>query len=234
MRQEFLLGRGLVQIRATNPTTSNTICQISYTSWKITHPGDNFLYNEELLDGALYLLGPGEEKTLGPIRTLETGCTQQDIANGDVLSTSAENLHAFYWEIKAWEAGSCSPPPPPPPPPPAPLSPALVDCLTPGVISNGILRNGVVNFTVNVGPVELSLVAFKWNGVTFLPQAFVRGEIRTFMPGNHTWAIQPEYPFRQEDLFCGRYPFGEALTDANFDYWAKRTIAGDWGPVTIK
>jgi hypothetical protein len=70
--------------------------------------------------------------------------------------------------------------------------------------------------------------------VTFLPQAFVRGEIRTFTPGNHTWAIQPEYPFRQEDLFCGRYPFGEALTDANFDYWAKRTIAGDWGPVTIK
>jgi hypothetical protein len=310
MKQDFL-GGGLVQIHATN-LTADTICEISYTSWKINNPGRSFLLNEEYLDGALYLLGPGEQKTLGPIRTLETGCTQHDIANSNTLSTRAEDLHAFYFEIRPWERGDCDAPRPPssPPPPPVvsvtaislcdtgvtvsangvvqatleidytdPATPdpvpvlvqfgaagsqtvdvqdrrsyswrvrvgtlvvasgqqtaceqtsALVDCLTPGVVTNGVLRNGVVSFTVNVGPVELSLVAFAWNGVTFLPQRFVRGELRTFMPGNHTWAIQPEGPFRQEDLFCGKYPFGEPLTDANFDYWARRTIAGDWGPV---
>jgi hypothetical protein len=89
--------------------------------------------------------------------------------------------------------------------------------------------NGVAKFTVDPGnSLLLSLVSFKFpNLLSFLPQIYVDRRVREFNEGTYEWSIPPAWPWRQEDLLCGEYPEGEDLTEANFDFWWERTIAGD-------
>jgi hypothetical protein len=102
--------------------------------------------------------------------------------------------------------------------------PVLAECV-PGVTVTGTILRGVANFTVHVGPVELSIVAFRFNGSTFLPQFWDAQETKVWPVGTHAWSIPARY---QEDLFCGAYPRGVDLTTANIDYWHARKIAGDF------
>jgi len=108
------------------------------------------------------------------------------------------------------------------PPPPPPL-----ECRTPGVVTNARVYNGVATFTITAANITVSLVGYERDGINFLPQKFIERKVGTFDPGTYTLSVTPKWPHRQEDLYCGEYPEGEDLTEANVAYWDARVIAHD-------